>query len=55
MGGGHIASQCLNWHTMIFSEDGGFKSEEETNEESQQPIGDEDKDVEYPITGELLD
>ena len=39
---------------MILREDGGFESKEETNEESKQPLGDDDEDLEYPITGELL-
>ena len=41
---------------MILREDGGFEFEfeEETNEESKQLLGDEDKDVEYPVTGKLL-
>ena len=36
---GHIASQCPNQRTMILRKDGGFESEEETNEESRQPLG----------------
>ena len=39
---------------MILREDGGFESEQETNKESRQPLGDEDEDVEYPITRKLL-
>ena len=54
LGRGHIASQCPNPRTMILREDGGFKFEEETNEESKQTLGDDEKDIEYPITRELL-
>ena len=54
IGRGHIASQCPNRRTMILREDGGFESKEETNEESKQQLEDEDGDVEYPITGDLL-
>ena len=50
----HIASQCLNRYTMILREDGRFEFEEETNEESKQTLGDDEKDVEYPVTRELL-
>ena len=39
---------------MILREDGGFESEEEANEECKQPLGDNDEDVEYLVTGELL-
>ena len=54
LGRGHIASQCPNRRTMILREDGGFEYEEEANEESKQPLGDDDEDVEYLVTGELL-
>ena len=39
---------------MILREDGGFESEEEVNKESKQPLRDDDENVEYPVTGELL-
>ena len=54
IGRGHIASQCPNRHMMILREDGGFESEEEANEESKQPLGNEDEDVAYLVIGELL-
>ena len=50
----HITSQCPNRRTMILREDEGFESEEETNEKSKQPLGEDNEDVEYPVTGELL-
>ena len=54
LGRKHITPQCTNRRTMILREDGGFEYEEEANEESKQPLGDDDEDIEYPITGELL-
>ena len=39
---------------MILMEDGGFESKEEANKESKQPLVDDDEDVEYPTTRELL-
>ena len=53
---GHIASQCPNRRTMILREDGGFESEDEAIKESKQPLGEEEEeeDVEYPVSGELL-
>ena len=46
----HIASQCPNRCTMILREDRGFEFEEEASEESKQPLGDEDEDLEYLVT-----
>ena len=54
LGRGHIASHCLNQRTMILREDRGYKSEEEANKESKQPLKDDNEDVEYPVTWELL-
>ena len=50
----HIASQCPNQRTTILREGGRFKSKEEANEESKQPLGDDDQNIEYLITGELI-
>ena len=54
MGKWHIASQCPNRRTMILREDGGLEFEEEAIEESKQPLGEKDEDVEYLVIGELL-
>ena len=54
MGRRDIASQCPNRCTMILREDGGFEYEEEAIEESKQPLGEEEEDVEYPVIEDLL-
>ena len=54
LGRGHIASQCPNRRTMILREDGEFESKEEAIEEFKKPLGDNDENVEYPVTGEFL-
>ena len=43
MGREHIASQCPNRRTMILREDGGFETEEDSDEESKQPLGEDMK------------
>ena len=53
LGRGHIASHYPNRCTMILREDGGIEIEEDSDEKSKQPLGEENEDVEYPVTGDL--
>ena len=39
---------------MILRDNGGFETEEDFDEESKQPLGEDNEDVEYPVTGEFL-
>ena len=39
---------------MILREDGEVKTEEEYDEEPKQSSGEENEEVEYPVTGDLL-
>ena len=39
---------------MILREDGGFETKENSDEESKQPLGEDNEDMEYPITRDLL-
>ena len=48
-------SQCPNRHTMILREDGEVETEGESDEEPKQSLGEEYEEVEYPITGDLLE
>ncbi|GKV47171.1 hypothetical protein SLEP1_g54089 [Rubroshorea leprosula] len=51
---GHVASQCVNKHTMILREDGEIETEGEFDDESMPPLEDANDGVEYAVDGELL-
>ncbi|GKV00634.1 hypothetical protein SLEP1_g13299 [Rubroshorea leprosula] len=51
---GHVASQCLNKHTMILKEDGEIETIGESDDESMPPLEDANDGMEYAIDGELL-
>ncbi|KAL5820928.1 hypothetical protein ACOSQ3_022810 [Xanthoceras sorbifolium] len=53
LGAGHIAPQCPNKRVMVLKDDGGIKSEGESDGESMPPLEDAG-DFEYPVGGELL-
>ena len=51
---GHIASQFPNRRTMILRKDGKIEIEGEYDEEPKQSLKEDNEEVEYPVTGDLL-